>query len=114
MEVGQRIRSLRAERGMSAKELADAAHLSAKALSEIENGKVEPRADSLQRLASALGVGPDVMKPPARGEDVLLMLYRSLPPEKQKRFVQQLAAMAAGMDEEVPSVPDDDLDVARV
>jgi transcriptional regulator with XRE-family HTH domain len=52
------VRRLRSARGMNQEELADAAVLSQAQVSSIESAKVNIRLDSLQRLATALGVRP--------------------------------------------------------
>ncbi|MCB0148406.1 MAG: helix-turn-helix transcriptional regulator, partial [Caldilineaceae bacterium] len=54
--VGQRLRQLRTERGMSIRALADASGLSVNTLSLIENGKISPSVSTLHRAAAALGV----------------------------------------------------------
>ena len=54
--VGQRVRQLRIERGLSIRALAEASGLSANTLSLIENGKISPSVSTLQRAAAALGV----------------------------------------------------------
>ncbi|MCB9115492.1 MAG: helix-turn-helix transcriptional regulator [Caldilinea sp.] len=54
--VGQRLRQLRTERGMSIRALAEASGLSVNTLSLIENGKISPSVSTLHRAAAALGV----------------------------------------------------------
>lgn len=54
--VGQRVRQLRTERGLSIRALAEASGLSANTLSLIENGKISPSVSTLQRAAQALAV----------------------------------------------------------
>ncbi|MCL5994553.1 MAG: cupin domain-containing protein [Chloroflexi bacterium] len=56
VNVGQRLRQLRSERGLSIRTLAGASNLSVNTLSLIENGKTSPSVSTLQRLAAALGV----------------------------------------------------------
>jgi len=58
MGLGEKIRELRAERGMSSGELAKESGVSRAYLWQLETGgKDKPSFDVLQRLASALGVG---------------------------------------------------------
>jgi transcriptional regulator with XRE-family HTH domain/uncharacterized cupin superfamily protein len=54
--VGQSLRCLREERGLSIRVLADASNLAANTLSLIENNKTSPSVSTLQQIATALGV----------------------------------------------------------
>lgn len=54
--LGLKIRQLRARRGLSLKELAEAADLSVSYLNEIEKGKKYPKIEKLATLAQGLGV----------------------------------------------------------
>ncbi len=54
--VGQRMRELRTERGLSIRALAEASGLAVNTLSLIENGKISPSVSTLHRAAAALGV----------------------------------------------------------
>lgn len=56
MDVGQRLRILREERGISMRALARTSGLSANALSMIERGLTSPSVSTLNKLASALEV----------------------------------------------------------
>lgn len=53
----QRIRALRAERGLTQVRLAVAADMNPATLNRIEQGKANPNLKTLERLAEALGVG---------------------------------------------------------
>lgn len=53
--VGDRIRHLRQAKGISARELADRAELSAAYVSRLENAKVSPTVATLSRVVQALG-----------------------------------------------------------
>lgn len=57
--IGRRIAALRVERGWSQEWLASQVGMTQSVLSRIEAGKREARAIELERLARALGVGPD-------------------------------------------------------
>ncbi|HEY7420039.1 MAG TPA: cupin domain-containing protein [Ktedonobacteraceae bacterium] len=52
--VGNRLRALRQERGLSLRDVAKGADVSASLLSQIESGKVNPSVASLLKIASAL------------------------------------------------------------
>lgn len=54
MATGQLIRELRLKKGMTQEELAEKAYTSVRTIQRIENGTVEPRAHTLQAIASAL------------------------------------------------------------
>ena len=56
VRIGQRIRLLREETGLSGKDLAAAAGISAPFLSRVENGKTMPSIPTLQSLAEVLKV----------------------------------------------------------
>lgn len=55
--VGQRIRTLRMQRGWTQQILADHASLSRETISAIENGRMEPGLMAMWHLAQALEVG---------------------------------------------------------
>ena len=56
VNVGQRLRELRRERGLSIRELASRSSLAINTLSLIENSKTSPSVSTLQLLAGALGI----------------------------------------------------------
>lgn len=53
-EIGRRVRALRAEKGLSLRQLAKQMGTSPSLLSQVENGKVMPSVDTLYLLAAAL------------------------------------------------------------
>lgn len=61
--IGEKLREVRQERGMSLRELAAKAEVSASMLSQIETGKVFPSVRSLYGIATALGVSVDYFFP---------------------------------------------------
>jgi len=54
--VGDKIRMLREQQGLSQRGLADAAGISAPALSQIESGQTSPSVATLEKLADGLGI----------------------------------------------------------
>jgi len=56
VNVGRRLRELRAERGISIRALAEQSSLNVNTLSLIENGKTSPSVSTLQQVAAALEV----------------------------------------------------------
>jgi transcriptional regulator with XRE-family HTH domain len=57
-QVGQNVRRLRLERGVTLSELAASAGISLAMLSRLEKGDVSPSLETLASLAEALGTGP--------------------------------------------------------
>jgi transcriptional regulator with XRE-family HTH domain len=116
--VGAAVRARRKALGMEAQAAAAKAGVTPETWSRIENGRHVPQDDTLARMAEVLGTTPEELLPrvlPAgrnegkavvsssaainRAEAVLLTLFRSLGPAEQARFVRDLAAMAAGVDD---------------
>lgn len=56
VNVGQRLRTLRDEQGLSLRALAEKSSLATNTLSQIENGKTSPSVSTLQQIAGALDV----------------------------------------------------------
>ncbi len=56
MEIGQRIKEFRAQKGITQEELASRTGLSVRTIQRIENGEVDPRYHSLNVIAEALEV----------------------------------------------------------
>lgn len=56
INVGQRLRVIRAERGLSIKALAEISHLNVNTLSLIENGRTSPSVSTLQQLSQGLQI----------------------------------------------------------
>ena len=61
MSIKQRIRSIRAEQGISQEALAELLDVSRQTISKWENGQVRPSAENLGRLSHALGVSVDAL-----------------------------------------------------
>lgn len=66
--IGEKLREVRQERGMSLRDLAGKADVSASMLSQIETGKVFPSVRLLYSIASALGVSVDYFFPDPNGD----------------------------------------------
>jgi quercetin dioxygenase-like cupin family protein len=58
VSLGRRIRKIRQEKGLTLRAVQQRARVSATHVSEIERGKTSPTVGVLERIASALGVGP--------------------------------------------------------
>ena len=57
--LGQRIKKLRKQKGMSQEFLAEESGLSLRTIQRIEKGETNPTGESLKRLSNALNVNPD-------------------------------------------------------
>ncbi|HVA61822.1 MAG TPA: helix-turn-helix transcriptional regulator, partial [Mycobacteriales bacterium] len=57
LQLGTRVRQLRADRGLTAGRLAEQAGLSVRGVLYLEHGHRDPRASTLLAIAAALGVG---------------------------------------------------------
>ncbi len=71
--VGERLRAARLQRGLTARELAEASDLSFNTISLIERGKMSPTVATLHKLATALGVPlAFFVEAPARTQAIFL------------------------------------------
>src|SRR6185295_4075699 len=61
--IGEKLRTVRRERQMSLRELANTADMSASMLSQIETGKAYPSVRSIYNIAKALSVSVDYFFP---------------------------------------------------
>ena len=56
MTIGEKIRTIRKEKGMTQKQLADMCKMADSAIRKYESGQVVPKTEMLKRIANALGV----------------------------------------------------------
>lgn len=69
LNLGQRVRSLRKERGWTLEQAAVQAGLARSTLSKIENGQMSPTYEALKKLADGLKISvPQLFTPPARAQ----------------------------------------------
>jgi len=61
LELGKKIQELRKLKGLTQEELADRTNLSTRTIQRIENGEVDARTYTLNRLADALNVELDIL-----------------------------------------------------
>lgn len=61
MNIGEKLRKLRKDNGLTLKELSKQAGLSISFISDIENGRRNPRLENLDKLAKALKVDVSVL-----------------------------------------------------
>jgi transcriptional regulator with XRE-family HTH domain len=63
MTVGENIKRIRKERGLTQKELGGLLDMTQSAIGQFENDKTSPKTDTIEKIASALGVSPsELMK----------------------------------------------------
>ncbi|MCR4989759.1 MAG: helix-turn-helix domain-containing protein [Lachnospiraceae bacterium] len=60
MTIGENIRRIRKEKGMTVKELAERVGISDTYMRFYENGQRSPKKDAIKKIADALGVNPEV------------------------------------------------------
>ena len=58
MSIGERIRLIRTEKGMTQKEVAERAGMADSAIRKYESGRVIPKSETIRRIAAALNVIP--------------------------------------------------------
>ena len=95
LEIGQRVKQLREEAGLTIEKLAYESDFGSKGhLSSLERGLVMPTVITLQRLADRLGVlVADLVTDPGGGDrERLLHLSRTAPVGTVKKMVKELNA----------------------
>jgi transcriptional regulator with XRE-family HTH domain len=93
LEVGQRIREMRQEEGLTIQELAETSQLGSKGhLSNVERGLVRPNIQTLKQLADGLGCLPlDLLTFPDHDpRQKLIELTRRLSLKKIKDTIREL------------------------
>jgi len=68
IDLAERVRTLRKERGWTLEQAAQAAGLARSTLSKIENGQMSPTYDGLKKLAEGLGISVPQLFTPPRGD----------------------------------------------
>ena len=78
--LGARVKSLRHERGLLQKHVAEKSGLTASMVSQIESGRLNPTLTTLRKVADAFGVSvPQLLEPPAAGQRVHISRKREHP-----------------------------------
>jgi transcriptional regulator with XRE-family HTH domain len=73
--IGETLRSIRTERGLTLRQVSQGAHVSISYLAEIERGEKDPSSRVLESIAEGLGVGTG---------DLLLRIASALGPESPR------------------------------
>lgn len=69
LDLGQRVRELRKQRGWTLEQAASHAGLARSTLSKIENGQMSPTYEALKKLAEGLSISvPQLFTPPSRAQ----------------------------------------------
>ncbi len=69
LDLGQRVRGLRKDQGLTLEQAAKQAGLARSTLSKIENGQMSPTYDALKKLATGLDISvPQLFTPPSVGQ----------------------------------------------
>lgn len=97
MQIGERVRSYRSERGYTLQELAERAELSPSYLSEIEKGRKKPSLKALEKISRALDVSSKALsqgeeEEKESGPGARIRLFR-----KEKGMTLEALAAAAGI-----------------
>jgi transcriptional regulator with XRE-family HTH domain len=93
LEVGQRIRNLRQEEGLTIEQLADQSEIGSKGhLSNMERGLVRPNIQTLKQVADGLGVLPlDLLTFPKKDiRQRVIELTRTLSARQLARLLKEL------------------------
>lgn len=100
-DIGQNIRRIRLEKGMSQTDLALAMDTTKAAVSRWETGERVIRLDSLLRLADVLNVPlPDILKedtPGSDGWDDLIVELKMIPEQDQPFVVKAVRTLIRGL-----------------
>jgi len=69
--LGARVKTLRQERGLLQKHVAEKSGLTASMVSQIESGRLNPTLTTLRKLSDAFGISiPELLEPPTGGRNV--------------------------------------------
>ncbi len=94
VSVGQRLREIRLEKGLSIKALAEASGLAVNTLSLIENQKSSPSVNTLEQLAQALGISlASLFEPVSPSHPVV----HTLAGQRRKMMVDQIRIEDLGL-----------------
>lgn len=105
MSIGENIKRLRTEHGMSQSEFGAIAGVTDKAVSTWENGAKEPRMGAIQKIADYFNIRKSeiIEDCPPIGGDVqpselteFLTLFRKLTSDEKKMLIAQMRGLTAG------------------
>ena len=88
LTIGERIKQCRLEHGMTQKDLAERMGISPIGISQYENGKRIPKIETIDRIASAIGVDPTYLS--KRGGENMLNVKNRPASEKEQEAISIL------------------------
>ena len=92
LTIGERIKQCRLERGMTQKDLAERMGISPICISQYETGKRVPKIETIDRIASAIGVDPAYLS--KRGGENMLNVKNRPASEKEQEAIRILQAVS--------------------
>ncbi len=96
--LGVRIKTLRQERGLLQKQVAEKAGLTPSMVSQIESGRLTPTLRTLRKLADAFGVSiPELLEPPAGGQRIHISRKREHPIVSFDDSAERWMVLGAGL-----------------
>lgn len=115
MSIGEKVRKIRKEKGLSIMDLKEKTGLSKSTISDLENDKSSPTIDTLQKIANALSVDikeffekklenqteliDDLVEEFPEGVYVLRRASKKLSPEAKKQMIRIMKAFLEEDDE---------------
>ena len=95
--IGEHIKKLRLERGLTQKQVADSCGMADSAIRKYESGKVTPKYEMLQRIAAALGVEwTDLVPTSEQGKQVIEHIKEELQEVERAQTPKQRSPFKAG------------------
>jgi transcriptional regulator with XRE-family HTH domain len=96
--LGPRVKSLRQDRGLLQKHLAEKAGLTASMVSQIESGRLNPTLGTLGKVAGALGISiPELLEPPWGGRSVHISRKHEHPLVSFEDSTERWTVLGAGL-----------------
>ena len=96
--LGPRVKTLRQERGLLQKHLAEKAGLTASMVSQIEAGRMTPTLPTLGKLAAAFGISiPELLEPSAEGARIHISKKREHPMVSFEDCAERWMVLGAGL-----------------
>jgi transcriptional regulator with XRE-family HTH domain len=90
--LGEKLRMLRAQRGLTLTQAAEVTHTTRDTLAALESGKRKARIDTLFRIAEGYGVDPEELDPQ------YILLHRPQPrPQGELKIDKEMRALAQGV-----------------
>lgn len=91
MTVGERIKKIRLEKGMTQKELAEKCGIDSANLRKYEAGKQNPKFGTIEKIAEALNVPATDLLNYQIKKDPNAKTFEEMTPEEQKKTIQDLS-----------------------